>query len=155
MGGGGEPDRVAQVVHPVVHIAMRLLTRIEKGCGVIRNLRHQRGDVVQHAGELFKDRLDLRGMRCDIDRHLARHDVALFPLGDNAANGLGGTADHRGGRGSHNGHHHVLDALLIQFLPDLLCGKFDSGHCAAAGDLHAQQRTTADHLDAVLQRQRA
>ena len=155
LGRSREPDRVAKVVNPVVDIAVRLLARVEKGCGVERNLRSQRGDVIEHAGKLFEDRLDLRGMRCDIDRHLARHDLALLPLGDDAAHRFRRATDHRGGRGGHYGDDDVLHALLFQLLPHHLSGQFDRGHGAAAGDLQTQQRPTTDHLDAIGQRQSA
>ena len=146
----GEPDGVTQVVHPVVDVAVGLLTRIERRRGVVRDLRDQRCDVVEHPGQLFEDRLDLWGVRCDVDGHLAGHDLALLPLGDDATHGFGGTTDHGRRRGGHHGDHNILDPLLLQFFTHLLGRKFDRSHGTAAGDLHAQQGPSADDLDAVL-----
>ena len=155
LGRGREPDRVAQIVNPVVDVTVRLLARIEKRCRVIRNLGRQRRDVIEHPGQFLEDRLNLRGVRRDIDGYLTGHDLALLPLRDDPAHAFGGAADHRGGRGCHDGDHNILDTLFFQLLAHHVGGQFDSGHGAAAGDFQAQQRTTADHLDAVGQRQRA
>ena len=151
----GEADRVTQVVDPVVDVAVRLLPGVEQCRRVVGHLGCQRGDVVEHPGELIEDGLDLRGVRGDIDGHLAGHDLALLPVGDDPADGLGGTADHRRGRGGDDGDHDVLDALALEFLADLLRGQFDGGHRTAAGDLQAQQRTAADDLHTVFERERA
>ena len=137
--GRGEPHGVAQVVDPVVDIAVRLLARVEQGGRVVRHLGCERGDVIEHPGQLVQDRLDLGGVRRDIDGHFAGHDLAALPVGDDPAHRLGGTTDHRGGRRGHHGDDDVLDALLLEFLTNLLRGQFDRSHGAAAGDFQAQQ----------------
>ena len=92
----GEPHRVPQVVRPVVGVAHRLLARVEQGRRIVRNLRRHRVELGQDLGQLVEDRIDLGGVRCDVDGHLAGHHVALLPRRDELANRLGCAADHRG-----------------------------------------------------------
>ncbi len=95
-------------------------------------------------------------MRRHVDVDLAGHDLACFPARHDPADGVGVTADHRRLGRRHDGDHHVLDALLFEFFTDLLGGHLDRRHRSPpAGQPQAQQRATADDLDAVLQGQRA
>ena len=93
-------------------------------------------------------------MRCDVDRHLARHHAARLPLRDQRADGVLGPADDgRLRRGDHR-EHDVVDAARGELREHLLRGQLHRCHGAGTGDRRHQARPTADDLDAVVERQR-
>ena len=135
--GCRETHGVPEVFDPVVGITVGLLARVERGRRVVRDLRRHRGDVGQHLRELVEDWLDLGRMRRHIDVHFAGHDLALFPRRHDVADGLSGATDHGRVRRRHDGDHDILDALLLEFLADLMSGQLHRRHRAAAGQAQA------------------
>ena len=111
----GEPHRVPQVVRPVPGVAHRLVARVEQRRRIVRNFRRHRAELGQDIGQLVEDRIDLGGVRGDVDGHLAGHYVALLPGRDEIANRLGCAADDGGLRGGHHRDHDVVDATSHQF----------------------------------------
>ncbi len=151
----GEAYGVAQVVHPVVGVAVGLLARVERGRRVVGDFRLQRADFGERFGQFVEDRVDLRGVRCYVDGHLTGQHVALLPGGHQVAYRLGGPADHGGLRGGHHRDHGVVDAARHQLRKHLLGRQFHRCHGAGAGDTGHQRRPPADDAHSVFEAERA
>lgn len=151
----GEAYGVAQVVHPVVGVAVGLLARVERGRRVVGDFRLQRADFGERFGQFVEDRVDLRGVRCYVDGHLTGQHVALLPGGHQVAYRLGGPADHGGLRGGHHRDHGVVDAARHQLRKHLLSRQFHRCHGAGAGDTGHQRRPPADDAHSVFEAERA
>ncbi len=91
----GEAYGVAQVVHPVVGVAVGPRAGRTRSPSS-RDFRLQRADFGERFGQFVEDRVDLRGVRCYVDGHLTGQHVALLPGGHQVAYRLGGPADHGG-----------------------------------------------------------
>ena len=93
-------------------------------------------------------------MRCDVDRHFARHHPARLPFLDQRTDRVLDAADHgRLRRGDHR-QHDVVDSAGGELRDHLLRGKLHRCHCAGTRDRRHQARPTADDLDSVVKGQR-
>ena len=148
-----ESHRIPEVVHPVAGVERRQCAGILQGGREVRHRRGHRREIRERLGQIGEDGVDLGGMRGDVHRDLAGHDVSGFPLRDQFRDGVGRAADHRGLRRGEHRHGDITDSSGGEFVAHLLGGQLDGGHRSAPGQSAHQPRATADHPHTVVERQ--
>ena len=149
--GGGEEDRLADVLPPVLRVKFGAVADPAGDGGNVGNARGERLDILQHREEFLPDRLHLVGVESVIDAKPADEFALSLESGDDflERRGVSRERDHAGAV-----DHRDLDLVLFpgDGLAGLRLGKADRDHAALAAGHVLETRAVVDHLHRVFER---